>query len=348
MKSDKKNRTVSAIAVIDLANELLSRKLISPSQLSVSVPEYVEWTQGALTTNILTIQEARIAEHRLVDLWQLADQASSKGAFGLDIGTKVNEKAKGLLANWLSQSETLGQALEIFRQNIALLNPSEQWVLTFSDDRRQARLEFDFISPFEYPRMAYERSMLALLAWGDYLCGQKIHIQEAEFTFPEPPYHDRLVSVLGKNIHYGRPQNGFLITADIFSRPLTSANTYLHSIMSQRAHTVLNSLVTPRSFSERVSELIRSDIRLFSQIETLAAALCMSRATLYRKLKADNTSFQMLLNNERKHAAQKALEERQKVEVITYHLGFKDKRSFYKAYKRWFNRRPSESDQNRA
>lgn len=341
--SNRKNRTVSAVAVIDLANELVQRNLMNVSEWVSLLPEYQSLTSNTLENNSELLQEARIDERRLVDLWHHAEKQSREGNLGFELGSKVNTRAKGLLANWLTQSDSLGAALAVFRENIALLNPSEHWSLEYATDKSYVELVFEFRSPYEYPHMAYERSMVALIAWGEYLCGKRIQVDALQFTFPEPAHSAQLFSHFGENVIFNGVRNCIRISLEVFDRPLHTANAYLHSVIAQRARSVLNAISVSLTFSDRVAKLIRSDIRYFSQVEKLAEICCMSRATLYRKLKEENQTYQNLLNHERKLAAQKALRENIKVEVISYNLGFKDKRSFYKAYKRWFNQTPKDT-----
>jgi len=344
---NQKISTVSAVAVMDLANELLNRKVLTHSQLVKLVPGFTQIENQSSAAFAKLIQEQREDESCLVDLWQAVDRLEDTETIGLEIGLKVNDQAKGVLANWLSQSDTLGQALAIFRQNIVLLNPSEHWQLESMDGSSHSLLVFNFESPFQYPRMAYERSMIALIAWGEHLCGQKISLEAVEFTFPKPAYHRVLSEIFGGQVAYGCSRNSIQIASEVLNRPLVSANAYLHAVISERASELLDAIKGASSFSEQVATLIRNDIRGFSQIDALANALCMSRATLYRKLKEENISYQVLLNSERKQAAVKALKDKTKIEVISDSLGFTDKRSFYKAYKRWFNRSPYESGHNK-
>lgn len=342
-----KTRTVSAIAVLDLANELLSRKVVSRAHLSKLFPQYTVFTGDVSILGDQAIQEARVAEEVLVSLWQVAAAETCFESIGLEIGAKVNEKAKGLLANWLSQCENIGQALDIFKQNIALLNPSENWSVEYSQDTQDCILDFHFASPFSYPRMAYERSMAALIAWGAYLCGTRIAIKQATFSFPKPSYADKLTEIFGDVISYDAPRNSICLAPETMELKLVSANAYLLDVVSQRAQKVLKSLRESSSLSEQAAQLIRSDIPFYSEIDKLAEVFHMSRATLYRKLKNDGQTYQGILDEVRKTAARSAVSSGQKIESISHDLGYKDKRSFYKAYQRWFQQRPSETKQSR-
>ena len=147
-------RTVSAIAVIDLANELVEKNYIKEVDLADLgkhfLDLYEEWK------NHESIQECRLPEGLLISLWQHTETHCSESDIGLKIGSKVNLKSKGVLANWLSQCNTLSEAFSTFSTNISLLNPSECWEKT--EDGDQIKLAVQFTSP-QYPSIAIDRSM---------------------------------------------------------------------------------------------------------------------------------------------------------------------------------------------
>ncbi len=72
-----------------------------------------------------------------------------------------------------------------------------------------------------------------------------------------------------------------------------------------------------------------------------ARALNMSRQTLYRRLKAEGTSFERVLDDLRRETALSYLEsERLSVSETAYLVGFSDRSAFSRAFKRWTGRSP--------
>lgn len=92
--------TVSAIAVIDLARELLQRDVLTQTQvekvLDVSSLAYCQQLQhGEDISEVLT---KRLPEQQLIQLWQLADKTGDKN-LGWNIGSQVVIPAQGILAH---------------------------------------------------------------------------------------------------------------------------------------------------------------------------------------------------------------------------------------------------------
>jgi AraC-like DNA-binding protein len=76
-------------------------------------------------------------------------------------------------------------------------------------------------------------------------------------------------------------------------------------------------------------------------IERIARALGCSRQTLYRRLKAEGTTFEQVLDSLRRRLALRYIEgERTGVKQAAYRLGFSDPAAFSRAFKRWTGRSP--------
>jgi AraC-like DNA-binding protein len=77
------------------------------------------------------------------------------------------------------------------------------------------------------------------------------------------------------------------------------------------------------------------------RMDALARALGCSRQTLYRRLRAEGTTFETLLDGLRRRLARRLLrEERLSVKETSYRLGFADPAAFSRAFKRWTGSSP--------
>ena len=67
----------------------------------------------------------------------------------------------------------------------------------------------------------------------------------------------------------------------------------------------------------------------------------MSERTLHRRLGAEGTSFQDVLDDTRRELAEQYLSRGDlSLADTTYLLGFNDQSSFFRAYRRWFGTSP--------
>ncbi len=316
-------KTVSAVAVVDLANEMITAGLIGESDLNVlSTDVFNEYRLFKAGTSIV---EHRLAETYLLSLWGLVDVQSD---FAFNMGCTVHKQAKGVLAHWISYSDTLAQAFEIFTQNIALLNHAEHWQVKEGD--MYVELEFEYQSDFAYSDAAIERSMVALVAWGSYFVQQPLTIHSAQFSFNKPLHYLKYGELFGKDLRFNAGVNRLVLHKEYFGQSLHSANPYLREVLQERSKSVLRSMNSEVSVVANVMGLLVSDLATYSVLEKTLAALHMSRATLYRKLKEQNTTFSELVKQIRTQKLVALIAQGVSNEDCAFLLGFSDVSSFYR------------------
>ena len=323
--------TVSNTSVLDLIDTCCSLGVLGESDLN----------QLDIHRSTLINPSLRFPERKLIELWHRISKSTGVPNIGLLIGQTINPSAKGLLASWVSQTESIGEALEIFRHNISLMNPSEHWELEETND--QCFLSFTLQENKAYPLIAIERSMSAMVSWGRALSTENFPLIEARFSFSAPSYHEQFASIFGKNIHFETSQNCIIFNRKLLRTPTTSGNRFLKSIIEDKAKIALEGLGNDNSITKRVKvtiEHVLKDKNVIS-IDTVCDELAMSRQTLYRKLKKEGSDYKSLLEEFRKGEAIRQLNTTSKsMEKLSLNLGYKDTSSFYKAFKRWFGLSP--------
>ncbi|WP_344799668.1 AraC family transcriptional regulator ligand-binding domain-containing protein [Litoribacillus peritrichatus] len=338
--SQNTTSTVSAVALVDLASELLSLNVINLDDISLISPAL----QKLMEQNRNLTPEDRFDEKALIDLWRSTKQSNDK-QIGLKIGQKVNKHAKGVLAHLLSHCNTLNEAFDTFTSLIALLNPSELWVKKEHD--QLVTLEFCFQSNHDYPHQAVERSVCALLHWAEFFVDKKITPMAVTFRHDEPQNTQAYLDAFNTKVQFGAQANSLVLSSAVMTLPIKTANAYLKEVLSSRAHHILESLKVPAftqeaaplkqavTITDKVLTLFKEDLSTFHQTEQICSRLHLSRVTLYRKLKAEGTTFRTLLNQVRKELAEHELKKNTPVIELCEQLGFKDPSTFYKAQKHW-------------
>lgn len=324
------DKTVSAVATVDLARELISRDVLNVSELrGLSLPLhqcYERVVDGDDAT------EDRLSEADLVMLWELADQRKTVSSLGFEIGQVVNHRARGFLANWISYCDNLGDAFSVFSNNVGLLNSAESWSLL--SDRDVVSLTFSHDSPLTYPTVAVERSMVALLAWGAYFCDEALEVESADFSFPEPEHRDLYDAVFGPNIRFNASHNRIQLNRAMLERPVSSANPYVRELLAIRSSGLELSSRETLSLTSQVQSLLRQNLIKYSRLENSLSDLNMSRTNLYRKLKMEGAQFSELLFQERLRVLEGFNAKSSSSEDRALRLGFDDVSSYYRFLKR--------------
>lgn len=362
-------RTVAAIAVIDLAKELLSEAQNQSVQLSQTIEQKLQQKVAQLSPSImegvLSMQQGqdlshlldkRYPEQYLIELWQLADQYA-KPSFGIDLGMTISVQAKGILSHWISYTETLAEAFATYSKHIALMNPSEQWSISElrSDESTEnsedkIRLEFKFQSDTDYPLMAIERSLLAPVSWGQYLSGNKIEF--LEITLANNEYEQQLLEDSAERLRQRLncdvfiddkledKESSFSITFNRqdFYQKIATRNQYMKDVLKQKSLEIYSGLnqstQSPRtgahlSYTDKIQQLFIQDLGQYSFIDNVCQSIGVSRSSLYRHLKKEQTSYTELLKQHR----QKLIEaegQGMNAEQLAELLEFQDVSSIYK------------------
>jgi AraC-like DNA-binding protein len=332
-----KNTSISAIAVLDLARELAQLNILDRESLLSLERDFEGHVVSYSSQADMPISlERRMPENVLVNLWRLAAANLEYPEVGILIGRKVNNEAKGVLANWISQCETLAEAFAVFNDNIILLNAAENWTL----ERRAEtiKLSFNFSSQYEYPVVAIERSMSALVMWASYLCGGSIIIESARFRHAAPEYKDQYCSIFGSTIIFSADENSLVLKASVFDKEIQNANPYLQHVIATRAQKLLLTTYVANvclNTSARVKELLYCDLVALNSVESVCLKMHLSRASLYRKLKIEGTTFREILETVQIEKYRQGIERGLAVNDLCELLGFSDPSTFYKAKKRW-------------
>lgn len=332
---------VAAIAVVDLARELKRHSIIELEQIHALDQQLAEQvTSMENQQDMSDLMEKRYPENILIELWQMANQNPMHKDIGVRIGATITPQAQGLLTKLMLHCENLKEVLEIYLTNISLVNASESWLTQYKND--QLELIFSFLPGKPYPRCAIERSMVAIHHLGQYFCNQKIPLTSVEFAFPEPDYREFLEKQFECNIHFNCTRNAIIMNKEIFSYVLPQRDRYMKSILEKRI-SELNLTTKPESIENKVRELLRKNMSTFSHVNNLAEKLCMSRTTLYRKLKAEGCHFSKVLDEERQRLL--AVHRHESVTRLCDILGFQDASAYYKACKRWHIKHNNNSSQ---
>lgn len=118
----------------------------------------------------------------------------------------------------------------------------------------------------------------------------------------------------------------------------------LKILLGQLGRSLVTAIERPAGFRYIVERAI--EVRLVAgqpvRIDAVAAELGVSRQTLYRRLRAETTTFEDLLDGLRHRLALRYLRDEQlSVKVASYRLGFSEPAAFSRAFKRWTGASPS-------
>jgi AraC-like DNA-binding protein len=157
------------------------------------------------------------------------------------------------------------------------------------------------------------------------------------FTHKEPSYRAEYDRIFGVPVFFESHMNAFLIDEAFLNIKLPRPNPYLSEILSARADKLLKNLETSKTTRGRVENLLILVLHTGeASMDMIAGKLGVSRQTLFRKLKAEGTTFEKVLDALRYKLALEYLKRKKaSVNQTAYLVGFSEPAAFSRAFKRW-------------
>ena len=182
---------------------------------------------------------------------------------------------------------------------------------------------------------------MTILSFCRWVINRDLRPLALELRFPPPanvqPYQDAFKCPL----RFNAPVNALLFAPTDVTLSLPTAHPELAELHERIASEHLQRLDHAQTCHRTRAVIIRHLLDGERQRPKIATILGMSERTLQRRLAAEGTSFQRLLDDTRRELARHHLGQRNiSLADIAYLLGFSNQRSFFRASRRWFGRSP--------
>jgi AraC-like DNA-binding protein len=203
-------------------------------------------------------------------------------------------------------------------------------------------LEDTRLNPNDFPELT-EETWARFIAETQRSFPDQPFVKSVHVTHSEPSHSAKYKSFMQAPVIFNSDKNAMLIHESWLSIPLNTPNAYVLGILSAHAQKLLQSLQESKTIRAQVESLLIPILHNGDcGMEPIAAELGLSRQTLYRKLKAENISYENLLDELRHKMALHYLNGKKvSVNETAYLVGFSDPSSFSRAFKRWTGSSPS-------
>lgn len=288
----------------------------------------------------LTDPEMRIPVAAVGDLLELAAQQSGQEAFGLLLAETRQLSILGPLGLLLREEPTVADAFHSMQRYLALHNEAVSFRLEKIDDQAviSGGLYFARRKPY---RQGAELVIAVLYRVMRFLVGPQW--QPLVCLAHDPPkrrtVHHR---VLGPRVDFHCNYNGMIFPQSILQQSVPGADP----AFAGHVRLYLDSMIQGigPTFRQKVSDLLRLQLasgRCTS--DRLAQQFGCDRRTLHRRLAAENTTFDAILNHVRIETAVRLLQNRQtSLADAAATLGFSSGSAFSRWFLASFGKRPSD------
>ncbi|MBD9600321.1 AraC family transcriptional regulator [Pseudomonas sp. PDM10] len=279
-------------------------------------------------------------------LWDLAAQASGDPDIGLKAYGSFHPGSFQIVGYTMMSSLNLKNALERLVRFSPLIGTG--FSLFFTSEQQNYRLSgLDHQQKGSIkPRQYTDAALASLLGFCRKLAGGNApQPLSVGFSYPEPEDTTEHRRLFGCDLHFNAPYDSILFDSEELMRPLSMANEALAVLHDSFAEAQLD-LLFGFCIVSRIRALITERLSQGQgqcDMESIAAALNISKRTLQRALEKEGTQFKDVQNAVRRQLADFYLRHSHfNMKHVAYLLGFHDHSSFNKACSRWFGMTPGQ------
>ena len=195
-------------------------------------------------------------------------------------------------------------------------------------------------NPNAFPELT--ESAFAQIVCGPRQLGIRRFAKAVQVTHPEPAHGAEYERVLQAPVVFEAGRNAILVDETILAQPVERLPRYAFGVLTKHADALLEALERSDSVRSQVEKVLMPMLHTGSMsMDTVAARLNVSRQTLYRRLKAEDVTFEQVLDELRHRMALDYLTSRHvSVNETAYLVGFSEPAAFSRAFKRWTGKRP--------
>jgi AraC-like DNA-binding protein len=174
--------------------------------------------------------------------------------------------------------------------------------------------------------------------------GQSFSPLAVRFPHPATTRTAALERYFGAPVLHEEGETSIEMPTEILARPLPNADPVLGGYLRKQADLLVERVAGPRAVSRECARRIAERLGQGEPSQTsIAKQMGMSERTLQRRLQAEGTSFNELLDESRRTIAFSYLADRKLAAYeVSFLLGYAEPATFFRAFKRWTGQTPQQ------
>jgi len=297
--------------------------------------------------SLVADQDARLPFSAYMALMRAAKALTGDEALALHFGEAIDISEISIIGLIGQASETMMDAFVQLNRYVRLVvetqnaDGGERFQLGYDREGLwviDARIDGD-----DFPELT--ESAFAQLVCGPRRFDQTPFVKAVHVAHADPGYGAEYTRIFRAPVVFGAPRNALLIDPAWTVRRVEQLPRYAFAVLADRAEAMLEELDAGQSFRGEVERRLLAVLHTGRiGVDQLAADLGVSRQTVFRRLKAEETTFEQVLDDLRCRLARHYLRGRKvSVAETAYLVGFSDPAAFSRAFKRWTGTNPRDA-----
>ncbi len=174
----------------------------------------------------------------------------------------------------------------------------------------------------------------------------RISLRDASFPFAPPPHRDAYPLMFAGDLRFSAAHASFSFDQQYLALPMQRDEHALRTMLKRALPLTVLQYRRDRLLGQRVRELLRlrsADTAVPATADAIATALNTSSRTLHRQLREEGVSLQALKDDVRREQAVDQLRRTTRpIKQIALAVGFRNEKSFSRAFKGWTGTAPGE------
>jgi AraC-like DNA-binding protein len=338
-----------------LLNKDWLRPSVHPSYLRLLCAKLLQigYTEEQIFEGTLFTWEDLLNESRFISFQQyrrlILGAINLTGMPWLNLGADqaILVSSHGILGFGASSGKNIEESLKL----IAELSQVRQQVADITFEKREGKSYVVFKPLFDFGDIR-EQTLSGLVnvivRLMETISGVRLRGVEIYFSFPEPLHADRFTKWFKhQRLHFNAKETAMYIPEGLLQVSCLTYDPYAFNTAKRECARLLELRNAGGDIAQTIRDyLLEGEVPNLS-LETMAERLNMSARNLIRKLKEEDLTYQILLDEVRKeYAVWYLLNSKRSVDSIADLVGYKDTSNFSRTFRRWFGVTPKEFRKN--
>ena len=307
---------------------------------SYNINPLPSFQKAGINPSVMGDINARLDQSSMDALWRNAAMRVDDPSFGLRASKIWHPSYLHALGYaWLA-SPTLRTGVERLARYTSIVSSSTKVVIIENDEKLSIKWHNKTRAQDDYWHGNTTMAILLAMCRANY--GQELDPVMVKFIHAEPERTGEFYDLFRCPVSFGAEHNELILTNETADKLLPSSNPLMEKINDQEIIKYLAKLD-----KDDIIHQVKATILMVLHDGGISAVkvseeLNMSRRTLLRRLKAENTTFIEILTEVRRELAMKYIRDSHlTLTELSFQLGFSEMSSFSRAFKSWTGQAPA-------